>query len=59
MKMKIILEDVTNEEEFEVYFSDSEIIDLLEVYAYDKLFELLKSDDRLKDISIIGVKYDS
>ena len=57
--MKIILEDDTNEEQFEVSFSDSEIMDLLESYAYDKLFELLKSDERLKDISIIGVEYDN
>lgn len=57
--MKIILEDNTNEEQFEVSFSDSEIMDLLESYAYDKLFELLKSDERLKDISIIGVEYDN
>jgi len=57
--MKIILEDNTNEEQFEVCFSDSETMDLLESYAYDKLFELLKSDERLKDISIIGIKYDN
>ena len=57
--MKIILEDNTNEEQFEVNFTDNEIMDLLECYAYDKLFEQLKSDERLKDISIIGVKYDN
>lgn len=57
--MKIILEDNGNEEQFEVNFTDKELMDLLESYAYDKLFELLKSDERFSDISIIGVKYDS
>lgn len=57
--MKIILEDDTNEEQFEVNFTDNEIIEIIESYAYDKLFELLKSDDRLSNISIIGIKYDN
>lgn len=54
--MKLILEDNTNKEQFEVYFTDKEIIDLLESYAYDKLFEQLGTDERLSNISIVTVE---
>lgn len=47
--------DNENGEYIDVEFTDNELIGLLEDEVYNKLFEKLKSDDRLSKIDILEI----
>lgn len=47
--------DTENDENIDIEFTSKELITILQSNIYDKLFEKLKSDDRLSSIQILEI----